>query len=265
MSRQAPRLLLLLILVLSLLDCKKEQPAEEAAGPPPEVINPGEMVEIAAGEFLMGSDVDGEGKPNKKTLFYPQHKVTLPAYWIDKWEVTNEEFLKFTVESDYKVEGDWRTFYAPGKERVPVTQITWDDAKAYCEWAKKRLPTEGEWEKAARGTDGREYPWGNEWHANKSNNHESGQMGLVNIGRYAGDVSPYGVRDTQGNVQEWVADELKAYPGGPADPAFKRGFKAARGASFGYKGSLTKIYNRGGYLPKGQWGTGCRCASDTRQ
>ncbi|MGI8785575.1 MAG: formylglycine-generating enzyme family protein [Acidobacteriota bacterium] len=245
-----------------LIGCKEEPPPPAEA--PPEVITAGEMVEVPAGEFLMGSNVDGTGKPTKEGLFLPQRKVTLPTFWIDKWEVTNGDILKFTTEGDYQVEGDWRTFYALGKEDLPVANITWNDAKAYCEWAKKRLPTEAEWEKAGRGTDGRDYPWGNEWNPSKTNTNESGNGGLVGVGRYPADSSPFGVRDMQGNVQEWVFDELKAYPGGPSDASFKRGFKAARGASYAYKGAVTKVWNRGGYLAKGQYGTGCRCASDTK-
>jgi len=158
----------------------------------------------------MGSNVDGTGKPTKEGLFLPQRKVTLPTFWIDKWEVTNGDILKFTTEGDYQVEGDWRTFYALGKEDLPVANITWNDAKAYCEWAKKRLPTEAEWEKAGRGTDGRDYPWGNEWNVtNMPPKSTAREMPIpADVDSHPQGASPFGVMDLVGNVWQWT-DEFR--------------------------------------------------------
>ncbi|HID62288.1 MAG TPA: formylglycine-generating enzyme family protein, partial [Anaerolineae bacterium] len=180
---------------------------EQPEQPTPEV----EMVTIPAGEFIMGSD---EGEDNEK----PAHTVSLEAFEIDKFEVTNEQFARFVEETGYQTDaekagetGTWRT-YAEGKDNHPVVKVTWNDAVAYCEWAGKRLPTEAEWEKAARGEDGRVYPWGNEWDPAKANTKEGGLRGTAAVGSFGAGASPYGVEDMAGNVWEWTADWYQAYP-----------------------------------------------------
>ena len=135
-----------------------EAPAETPTEPPPV---PEMMVEIPAGEFTMGND---GGDDDEK----PAHTVTLEVFEMDMFEVSNADFARFVEETGYQTEAEkagesgWRA-YAEGKDTYPVVKVTWNDADAYCQWAGKRLPTEAEWEKAARGEQGFLYPWGNEW------------------------------------------------------------------------------------------------------
>ncbi len=157
-----------------------------------------ELILIPSGEFLMGSPQD-EGRDDE----HPQHRVYLDAYYIGKYEVTNKQFAKFVNETGYNAGGDWKKYYNSGTEDHPVVCVRWYDAKAYCNWAKLRLPTEAEWEKAARSTDGREYPWGNEWDSSRCNFNSSGTNP---VGSYSSGASPYGCLDMVGNVCEWCSD-----------------------------------------------------------
>lgn len=169
------------------------------------------MIAIPAGEFTMGSD---------RGIERPPHTVFVEAFEIDQFEVTNEQFEKFVAATGYVTDAEkagdtsWRA-YAKDKPNHPVVKVSWNDAKAFCEWAGKRLPTEAEWEKAARGTDGRIYPWGNEWDVNKVNAKESGYRGTTIVGSFPAGASPYGVMDMAGNVAEWTSDWFQAYPGYP--------------------------------------------------
>lgn len=192
-----------------------------------------ELVEVPAGPFLMGSgDSDTQAFRDEK----PQHTVTLETYWIGKTEVTNAQFRPF-VEGDgytnraYWTEAGWQwreanTIDKPAfwndprwnGDQQPVVGISWFEAVAYCRWLEAqtgipfRLPTEAEWEKAARGTDGRIYPWGDTRTAAQSN---SGQtVGKTTpVGQYPAGASPYGALDMAGNVWEWCATKWgKTYP-----------------------------------------------------
>jgi formylglycine-generating enzyme required for sulfatase activity len=169
------------------------------------------MIAIPAGEFTMGSDQGVERPP---------HAVSVDAFEIDQFEVTNEQFEKFAAETGYVTDAEkagdmsWQA-YAEGKPNHPVVKVSWNDAKAYCEWAEKRLPTEAEWEKAARGTEGRTYPWGNDWDVNKANVKEAGYRGTTIVGSFPDGGSPYGVMDMAGNVAEWTSDWFQPYPGYP--------------------------------------------------
>jgi len=169
------------------------------------------MIAIPAGEFTMGS---------QKEVERPPHPVSVNAFEIDKFEVTNEQFEKFVADTGYVTDAEkagdtsWR-YWAQGKPTHPVVKVSWNDAKAYCEWAEKRLPTEAEWEKAARGTDGRTYPWGNNWDVDKVNAKESGFRGTLIVGSFPDGASPYGVMDMAGNVAEWTSDWFQPYPGYP--------------------------------------------------
>jgi formylglycine-generating enzyme required for sulfatase activity len=222
-------------------------------------VKPGEMVIIPAGEFVFGID-------NKDSTSYPEQKINLPAYWIDKYEVTNREFLDFSIKSGYSGEGakegkDWRAF-VPAGGNVPVVYITYNDAAAYCKSLGKRLPTEEEWEKAARGTDGRRFPWGNDWLENRSNTPEAGVIKPADIGKYD-DVSPLGVHDMLGNVQEWTASWYKAYKGNTKkNPDFGERLRVVRGASARIYGKKFHLANRSAYLPNSLYDFGCRCAKD---
>jgi len=164
---------------------------------------------VPAGEFSMGSEEYDDEKP--------RHQVYLDAFYIDKYEVTTAHFQQFVQATGHRTQaergGDSATWRAPrgsgssiaGLEQHPVVQVSQDDAKAYCTWAGKRLPTEAEWEKAAWGTDGRTYPWGNQFDS-RQGNFEGKNHGTVPVGSYEEGKSPYGAYDMAGNVWEWVAD-----------------------------------------------------------
>jgi formylglycine-generating enzyme required for sulfatase activity len=239
------------------------EPVEEGPPKPPH----GAFVTIPAGEFTMGSDIRPDHLKDRPALHEPEHTVDLPAYQIHVYEVTNAEFTRFQIESDYVAEGDWRSFSSMEKAYYPVANVTLEDAKAYCAWVGGRLPSEAEWEKAARSSDGRPYPWGDKWDPTKSNCNEMGFANLVEVGQIEADRSPYGVQDMMGNAQEWTRDKLAPYPKSPArrDPNFKRGFYSARGGSYAIKGGSIALWTRGAYLPKGQFGTGFRCVKEVEE
>jgi formylglycine-generating enzyme required for sulfatase activity len=146
------------------------------------------MVFIPAGEFLYGPD---------------REKVMTAPFYIDRCPVTNAEYKKFVEAAGHEHPAHWRRGTWPeGKADHPVVQVTWESAQAYAEWAGKRLPTEIEWEKTARGTDGRLWPWGNAFDRRRCN---TSSDGTTPVGHYspAGD-SPYGAIDMAGNVWEWI-------------------------------------------------------------
>jgi sulfatase modifying factor 1 len=174
-----------------------------------------DVVYVPAGEFIMGSDAADVDER-------PQRRVYLDAFEIDRYEVTNVQYRRFLLATGRKGpqhwperyehlvpdrDADWQgDVYPAGEATYPVVGAGWPEAAAYCEWAGKRLPTEAEWEKAARGTDGRAYPWGNTWDASKANTREAGVGYTQPVGTYPAGASPYGVMDAAGNVGEWIAD-----------------------------------------------------------
>ena len=206
-----------------------EAEAAERPSPPPVTDI---MVEIPAGPFTMGSDTRIEDET-------PAHEVDLPAFEIDKFEVTNADFVQFLEATGYQTDAEregrtknWQSA-AEGKDNHPVVFVSWNDAVTYCQWAGKRLPTEAEWEKAARGTDGRMYPWGNEWDASKANVKDTGLRGTACVGSFGAGASPYGVEDMAGNVWEWTADWYEAYPGSDYESDyFGQRFRVLRGGAW---------------------------------
>jgi len=173
------------------------------------------MVYVPAGEFLMGSsDADDQAQDTEK----PQHTVYLDAFWIDRTEVTNAQYRKCVEAGACREPGCWNDerYSAPDQ---PVVCVSWDGAQDYAAWTGGRLPTEAEWEKAARGTDGRIYPWGNEFDGSRLNycdrnceqdgkdtSADDGYAVTAPVGSYPTGASPYGALDMAGNVWEWVAD-----------------------------------------------------------
>ncbi len=169
-------------------------------------INPkdgAEMVYIPAGEFIMGS---GDDDPTAEDDEKPQHTVYLDAFWIYKTEVTNAQYRKCVDAGKCTPPHYTRYYDDPAFADHPVLNVDWYQARAYCQWAGGRLPTEAQWEKAARGTDGRIYPWGNEWDENKANTEEAGPGHTTPVDSYADGASFYGALGMAGNVIEWVAD-----------------------------------------------------------
>ncbi|MFZ5593827.1 MAG: formylglycine-generating enzyme family protein [Pseudomonadota bacterium] len=230
--------------------------------------SPNEMVLIPAGEFIRGTNqrLSDEG---------PQHTVSLPDFHIDKYEVTNLQYQRFIDATQRKSPDHFenRTF-PPGKADHPVTFVTWHDAKAYCEWAGKRLPTDQEWEKAARGVDGRTYPWGNVFDINKVNSPVRWttlklEGDTTPVGAFEGGVSPYGVYDMSGNVWEWTESWYKAYPGNTRPTEnYGEKYKTLKGGSWWdcsfYKcGISAPVYNRSFFMRTTKNNSfGFRCASD---
>lgn len=164
------------------------------------------MVLVSAGEFWMGSP-DGEGEGDE----HPRHRVYLDGFYLDQYEVTTSRFSKFLHERKMPAPQSWSEQAHQFHGNKPVVGVDWNDAVAYCSWAGKRLPTEAEWEKAARGTDQRVYPWGNdapnERRANFNRGFDFQDYGvLTDVGSFEQGKSPYGVYDMAGNVWEWTAD-----------------------------------------------------------
>ncbi len=178
---------------------------------------------IPAGDFIMGSD-NGQESAN------PAHKVTLPDYYMDVYEVTRaryKECVTAGVCNDSLNVPDVERYFEDAN--FPVSSLIWEQAKTYCEWRGARLPTEAEWEKAARGTDGRTYPWGEEY--DPAYVQLSG--GPHEVGTYEKGKSPYGIYDMAGNVWEWTADPLAAYPGNQGDQSYYRATdRVLRGGSW---------------------------------
>jgi formylglycine-generating enzyme required for sulfatase activity len=265
------------------------------------------MVPIPAGEFTMGSDREDNlsmwreanalnpyGFNDQQYLNErPAHKLNLPAFLMDKYEVTNAQFRDFAIATQHAVPKHWpRNGYnfsnellarmpledlrrvaterfkldmdvpamsreallaelvkvQADRDNYPVTTVTWYDASSYCAWAGKRLPTEAEWEKAARGPHGFEFPWGNTWDPKKvSTMSEDPETPYAHVGSYPDDKSDYGVYDLGANVSEWVYDWYDAYPGAIPDPTIRnygRVHRVVRGgmASSGHYDSISVVF-----------------------
>ncbi|PKN97283.1 MAG: hypothetical protein CVU42_16600 [Chloroflexi bacterium HGW-Chloroflexi-4] len=194
-----------------------------------------EQLYIPAGEFLMGTnDIEAKREISGGRAYpeIPQFTYFLEAFWLDKYEVTNKQYHK-CMEAGACTEphriGSYTYpdyFTNPAYDNYPVVWVSWFQATDYCAWADRRLPTEAEWEKAARGPDGRKYPWGNDpYSADKANicdvnctrTHQlnafdDGYPDLAPVGSYPAGVSPYGVLDMAGNVWEWNSTEIRDYP-----------------------------------------------------
>lgn len=265
------------------------------------------MVLVPAGEFLMGSPQGSGGFSDEQ----PQRLVYVSAFWIDRHEVTNADYLRFVQTTGHPAPANatpsvtlWEQgLPVPEIDAHPVVNISWHDAVAYCRWAGKRLPTEAEWEKGARGTDGRRYPWGNEWDFTRANSASywagrtvefqdnaawkafwvngegahiakergvKGEVLTMPVGSFPQGASPYGLFDMAGNAAEWVQDwyEPYSYLHAPlADPQGPAGIvlKAMRGGSWLKPATSLRTTDRDyGYPDDRPSGTGFRCAKDDR-
>ena len=171
----------------------------------------------------------------------PVHRVSLDAYYMDKSQVTVGQYAAFLQAKGIDPPSDWKTMNQPSHQKRPVANVDWADANTYCHWAEKRLPTEAEWEKAARGTDGRIYPWGNDLptplRANYGKKNWDKPAALVPVGTLEDGKSPSGIYDMAGNAWEWVSDwyDNVYYKNSPSQnpKGPERGdFKVLRGGSW---------------------------------
>ena len=246
-----------------------------------------DMVLIPAGPFVMGSDKKVD--KNSYTAEFPQRTVHLDAFEIDKYEATTVQFLKFVLATNRAPLIDWQYDGGNFQDTMvshPVMHVSWFEADAYCKWAGKRLPTSAEWEKAARGEDGRIYPWGNQPAGlSRANFGRTGLSGpvrdrperlllyppIVSVDKYENSVSPYGVYQMAGNVAEWTADwyDPKYYktapnsnPRGPETGSQK----AFRGGGWIDSTPSVRPAQRNGADPntKMNW-LGFRCARDAKE
>ncbi len=220
------------------------------------------MVFVAAGKFPMGSNL---GNLDER----PAAKIPLEAFYIDVTPVTNRDYAKFVQASDHAPPTTWKTLsFAPGTGDLPVTGVTWQDATDYAAWAEKRLPTEAEWERAARGADGRIYPWGNQWdptNANWGGNPRFyGGAAIQPVGSFPQDKSPAGCLDMAGNVKEWTASWYKPY--GPSEfrtDDFGEKFRVVRGGSYLSQDKRYLRCSHRSHARPGETGDiGFRCAKD---
>lgn len=242
------------------------------------------MVLIPAGEFTMGTNDVGanwhQGNPNES----PQHAVVVPAFLVDLYEVTIERYAKFMEAAQHGAPPLWDDEAVTSAGDRPVVGVDWADAEAYCRWAGKRLPTESEWEKAARGTDGRRYPWGEMQPFVDIANYNrglwvsypitlvpvtSGVAGMsIRHGLKEGGRSPYGLFHMAGNASEWVQDwyDREYYKGSPKEnpkgPA-QGEKKVIRGGSWGDSPRNIRVTARFSATPDFRdQSVGFRCAMD---
>lgn len=157
------------------------------------------MVKIDEGKFIMGS--------NEFSNTSPERKVSIHSFWMDVYEVTNQEYEVFLTSRNYPPPPHWVNGKYPfDQDHHPVSGVSWKDAETYCTAVGKRLPTEAEWEKAARGIKGNIWPWGNVWDPGMANVRETGNQYTMPVGSYPKGNSDFGVADLAGNVAEWVSD-----------------------------------------------------------
>lgn len=259
-------------------EINSSEQASENSDPKPQ----DDMILIPAGEFIMGSTEqqiletwrqnDGGWSKEDYVSAYPQRKITINDFYIDKKEVSNGDYKMFVEATQHTAPSLWddHTLNLPSQ---PVVGVDWDDADTYCRWTGKRLPTETEWEKAARGTDGRNWPWGNDWDPTKDNHGKGDGYGLdesdgwkytAPVGTELG-VSPYGVLNMASNVYEWTDNNFNAYPENDKyiQEDFEKGLKVLRGGAYDDGISEQRASTRCGFRKDFEdVDVGFRCARD---
>lgn len=241
-------------------------------------------------ERVAGEDCEGWYTANA-----PRHRVWLDTFWLDRYQVTNADFEKFVAATGHVTEAErqgsgsvrksqdgkwgwftvqgaqWRSPQGPGSSTLanqPVLQVSWDDAHAYCRWAGKVMPTSAQWEKAARGTDERSYPWGNDWSDAKHSNSAKTVGHTTPVGSYPSGASPYGALDMTGNVWEWAADwydpgyYARSEARNPQGPQAGE-YRVLRGASWHHSAVISLAAHRT-FQPQSRRSNlmGFRCASN---
>ncbi len=262
-----------LLLAVALAAATPSEPsADEATSDPPEG-----MVRIPAGEARIGDD---EGDPDE----VPAVRLPVPSFFLDRTEVTNDAYRAFVDETGHPVPGVGATDFArwawkdgaprKGTEGDPVFLVTWADADAYCRWAGKRLPSELEWERAARGDDGRRWAWGDEWRPDEGRGNWferkefDGHSHVAPADSYPDGASPFGVLNLTGNVWEWVADPYVEHPawkvGADRASAPETGYRVVRGGSWYTNNWYWMRASFRYFLPADEVSTiyGFRCAMD---
>ncbi len=207
------------------------------------------LIRIPAGAFTMGTIPTGLRKTDPEE---PQRSVTLDAYAIGAYQVTNAQYAQFVEATRHPQPLFWSEAHLNAPD-APVVGVSWDDAIGFLEWLgtleneEYRLPSEAEWEKAARGTDAREYPWGNTWDASRANTSESRNGQLMPVGSYPSGVSPYGCYDMAGNAYDWCSDwfHMETYKYSPAENPL--------GASVGRR----RVIRGGSWIARGEFAGRC--------
>jgi formylglycine-generating enzyme len=256
-----------------------------AAQPSPKPVNEvvgkdgAPMILVPAGLFPMGvpkGDRDG-GRDE-----YPRHEVVLDHYYIDKYEVTHGRYAEFVKATGHRTPENpkypkrtlWSDHLSDSLSERPVINVDWQDSEAYCRWAGKRLPTEAEWEKAARGTEDRRFPWGNVEPTDKHLNFNQkwkGEKTLMPVGSYEAGKSPFGAYDMAGNVWEWVADwydplYYEKSPGTNPKGPDTGTYKVLRSSGWSVETPLVRLFTRVKSDPKNRNdSTGFRCAKEVAE
>ena len=241
-----------------------------------------DMVFIPGGEFIMGVDIpkDEQGRREVELTIdideTPAHNVYIDGFYIDKYEVTNAQFKKFLKATSRKsllidpvdkgATYNWKEDnYPEGQGDNPVVLVDFEDAKAYCEWKGRRLPTEEEWEKACRGDDGRKWSYGNEEVSGYANTRETNLKWSGAVGSFPKDISPYKVFDMTGNIMEWTESQYMPYPGTEMKIGFGGLEKVIRGGGWLIDLQSSRCSNRNITAPeKRHRMLGFRCAKDIR-
>jgi len=233
--------------------------------------DPNPMVKVPGGIFIMGTNsrLADEG---------PEHTVTISEFMIDVYEVTNHQYMKFINATNRRSPKHFRNrTYPNGKADHPVTFVSWYDANDYCKWAGKRLPTDDEWEKAARGPDGQIFPWGNEFETRRANTPQRWKELKLEgdtspVGAFKLGASYYGAHDMSGNVWEWTSSWYKRYPGNKdlTNENYGEKYKTLKGGSywdcsFYQCGMSAPVYNRSFFIRTSKNNSfGFRCAADAK-
>ncbi len=224
--------------------------------------SPEGMVLVPAGKFIFGSNPSSNlssfmSDSTSSQNAYPSQAGDLPSFYIDEHEVTYGDFIRFKPKAKY----------SEGRVDHPIRGVSWYEAEAYCFWLNKRLPTELEWEKAARGAKGRTFVWGNQFDREKGNFGKS----VKRVGSFPEDKSEFGLFDMNGNVSEWTASVYAPYPGSTfKDPNFDKKLRVIRGGAYnkrehGFLKVFATLSFRNPVPPTMRsWDTGFRCALTTK-